>query len=118
MERTCTKHLRRVGRGPGPFTHVCPELTVDERAVLVPPTGSAPEAQSRTRLPEITQPIQGELGSEPRSAAPGAGFIQESWPGSSLRRGRSGEPPQLSGPEGFMVPGGAEDSSGLGEHLL
>ena len=62
MEGTCTKRLRRDGHGPGPFTHVCPELTVGEGAVLAPPTGAAPEAQSHTRLPEVTQPVCGGAG--------------------------------------------------------
>ena len=62
MKQTCTKHLQRVGHGPGPFTRVCPELTVSEGAVLAPPTGADHKAQSSTGLPEMTQPVRGGAG--------------------------------------------------------
>lgn len=90
------KALLCVGHGPGPFTGVCPELSVREGAVLALPTDEDPEARRGMGLPEITQPVSGGADVPTRPDLVSC----------------------LSGPEVFMVQVGAEDSTGTREHLL
>lgn len=105
--RTCTKRLHRAGRGPQTLHARVLELAQGQGAVLAPPTGAAPKAQSCTRLPEVTQVKSiGELGLNPGLLLPEQDSSRS--PGLVHPYGvAEWGAPWLSGPEVFMVPGRA-----------